>query len=115
MQNSDERRRYPRYEVSIFSRGIDLTTTREIQCSTHDISLNGIGFSGNKSFQSGAKLDIWLYMPDNGEQIHTGGKVVWTSNIGPDRFRYGVELDNAVLQPIPLVLRTIRMRAKYYG
>ena len=115
MPNFDERRRYPRYEVNIFLRSIDLNSTREIQCNTHDISQNGIGLSGNRSFPSGTSLDIWLHMPDNNEQIHTKGKVVWTSMIGPDRFRSGIELDKADLVPIPLVLRTIRMRAKYYG
>jgi len=114
-QNFEDRRRFPRYEVNIFLRSIDLNSTREIQCNTHDISSNGIGLSGNRSFPAGTSLDIWLHMPDNGEQIHTKGKVVWSSMIGPDRFRSGIELANADLKPIPLVLRTIRMRAKYYG
>ena len=114
-QNFDNRRRFPRYEVSIFLRSIDIDSHKEIQCSTHDISLKGIGLAGNRSFPVGTSLEIWLRMDDNGEQIHTKGKVVWSNTAGPHRFRSGVELADADLQPIPLVLRTIRTRTKYYG
>lgn len=113
--NYEEKRKFTRFEVNLSLKNLNPMLKKEMYCYTHDISAKGIGILSNDAVSVGTDLEIWLYMPDNGEQIHTKGKVVWSNRIESGQYRAGIELDKEELQPIPLVLRTIRMRNKYYG
>jgi hypothetical protein len=108
-----ERRRYPRFDLELKLKNFDLNLLGEISANTCDISSKGIGCVSDRGLNVGATLDIWLYLPD-GEAIHTAGKVMWVSP-GGDKYRMGICLDNEELKPIPIVLRSIKMKSRYYA
>jgi len=110
-----DKRKSPRFPVTIFARNKDLASGRETPVHTFDISATGIGLMSDQEIPLDKLLEITLCMPDNGEQVHAVGKAVWTSLAGPHKYRVGVILEDSVLKPIPLVLRTIRMRSRYYS
>jgi len=114
--NLDDRRKFPRYEVSLFSRNFDANLQRESEAHTKDISAQGIGLFTIRQLPVGTSLDICLYMPDNDEQIHTRGIVIWSSLAGPAKFRAGIRLEKMDLKPVPIVLRALsqQIRTRYY-
>jgi len=112
--NWADRRRFDRFEVNIPLRNLDFQYMRELSGTSRDISSKGIGMVSNKELPVGTALDIWLHMPDNDEDIHTRGKVAWSMKTGPDQYRLGINLEKEDLKPIPIVLRTIHMRTRYY-
>jgi Tfp pilus assembly protein PilZ len=114
--NFEERRKFPRYEVSLFLKNSSLNSQKETEAYTHDISAQGIGLFTSKELPKGDSLDIRLYMPDNNEQVCTRGTVVWLSSVGPCKYRAGIKLEGAELKPVPMVLKTIahQIRTRYY-
>jgi len=112
--NMSDRRRYDRFEVSLPLHDLDFRSMRELDGKSRDISAKGIGMVSDKDLPVGTNLDIWLHMPDNDEEIHTKGTVAWSVNTGPGQFRLGINLEKEDLKPIPIVLRTIHMRTRYY-
>jgi len=113
--NMGDRRRCDRFEVKLLLRNHDFQSMREFDGTTRDISTNGIGMVSDKELPVGTSLDIWLHMPDNDEAIHTRGKVAWLMKTGPAQYRLGINLEKDDLKPIPIVLRTIHMRTRYYN
>jgi len=108
-----ERRRYPRFDARLRVRSFDFGFAREMEGSTCDVSSMGIGCLSNRELPIGTMLDIWLYMPDNEVAVHTSGKVVWASRSN-EGHRLGICLDREEIKPIPLVLKTIQMRSRYF-
>ena len=108
-----ERRRYPRFDTKLRVRSFDFSFAREMEGSTCDVSSMGIGCTSNRDMPSGSILDIWLYMPDNEVALHTTGKVVWSVR-STEGHRLGIRLDREEIKPIPLVLKSIQMRSRYY-
>ncbi|MFH1888930.1 MAG: PilZ domain-containing protein [Candidatus Omnitrophota bacterium] len=110
-----ERRLFTRFPVRIFLKYFNLDLLGEVvtQC-TNDISARGICILTNEELRADTPLDIWLQMPDNGEQLYIQGKVVWSNMIGSDKYRLGVNLENAELNPILLALKTINVRIKHH-
>ena len=112
----EERRQSVRYEVTlsvVASHGLmgnALTTT------SHDISSKGAGLVVDKQLVPGETIDITFIMPDDGERIQTRGTVVWVSSLGLNRYRAGVAFADSDLRPIPMVMRSIKVRtSRYYG
>ena len=112
--NFQEKRKFTRFEVNLPLKNAELNTVKEINGYTHDLSSQGIGMFVKEELSLGTQLDIRLYMPDNGEEIRTSGKVVWSNKMESGKYRAGIILNNTDLKPIPLVLRTIRVRTRYY-
>jgi hypothetical protein len=109
-----DKRNTPRFQVSIPVRQIQYNNAR-INSHTFDISANGMGLVMDGELPLGQILDIDLWMPDTGETIHVHGKAIWMTVAGPGRYRVGIQIEDDHLKPIPLVLRTIRLRSHYYG
>lgn len=109
-----DKRKTPRYQVSI-PVGQIVCKERNIVAHTFDIGADGIGLVMDAELPLGQILDISLHMPDNGESIHFHGKAVWMTIAGPGRYRAGIRIEEEHLKPIPLVLRTIRLRSHHYG
>jgi len=112
----DDRRKFPRYEVSLFSKNFDSNLQRQIEAHTKDISVQGIGLFTLQQLPVGTSLDICLYMPDNDEQVQIRGIVIWSSLVGPCKYRAGIKLERAELKPVPIVLRTLsqQIKTRYY-
>jgi hypothetical protein len=86
----------------------------EAHAQTQDISAKGICLVTREALAEDTPLDIWLQMPDNGEQMYIEGKAVWSNMIEPDKYRVGVNLENTELNPISLALKAIQVRIKHY-
>jgi Tfp pilus assembly protein PilZ len=116
--NLDERRKFPRYEVSLFLKNFDSNSNlqRELEAHTKDISAQGIGLFTIQALPLGNSLDIYVCIPDNNEQIQVRGKVVWSSAVGPCKYRIGIELEKPELKPVSIVLRTLsqQIKTRYY-
>ena len=110
-----ERRRFPRYNVNFFLKTIDILSQKELEARTRDLCAGGLGLNTNHGLQPGTNLDICLFMPDNGEQIFTCGTVIWLKQEAVDKYTVGIKLSAAELKPIPLVLRTLRLKNKHYS
>jgi hypothetical protein len=109
-----DKRSTPRFQVSIPVRQIQHDNTM-VNSHTFDISANGMGLVMDGELPLGQSLDIDMWMPDTGETIRVRGKAIWMTVAGPGRYRAGILIENDHLKPIPLVLRTIRLRSHYYG
>ena len=109
-----DKRHTPRFQVSIPV----LQLRHEngtINSHTFDISADGIGLVMDAEVPLGQTMEMCLHMPDNGESINFHGKAVWMTVAGPNRYRAGIMIEEEHIKPIPLVLRTIRLRSHYYG
>ena len=109
-----ERRAFARFPVKILLRYCNLNLPGEARAQTQDISAKGLCLETKEALAADASLDIWLQMPDNGEQIYIEGKVVWFHLLEPDKYKVGVNLENTELNPILLALKAIQVRTKHY-
>jgi len=109
-----ERRAFARFPVKIFLRYFNLKLPGEIHAQTKDISAKGICLEIKEALAAETPLDIWLQMPDNGEQIYIKGKVIWSNMIESDRYRVGISLENTELNPILLALKAIQVRIRQH-
>ncbi|MFA5100587.1 MAG: PilZ domain-containing protein [Candidatus Omnitrophota bacterium] len=109
-----DKRKAPRFQVSIPVLQIRYNNSA-INSHTFDISADGIGLVMDAELPLGKTIEMCLHMPDNGESINFHGKAVWMTVAGPNRYRAGIVIEEEHLKPIPLVLRTIRLRSHYYG
>ena len=120
-----ERRAFARFPVKILLRYFNLNLPPhltngcgglpgEARAQTQDISAKGLCLVTREALAADASLDIWLQMPDNGEQIYIEGKVVWFHLLEPDKYKVGVNLENTELNPILLALKAIQVRTKHY-
>lgn len=104
-----ERRKYPRFPIKLL---LKYYQNKDGQAQTKDICAEGLGLVTNEQLAADTVLDIWLQVPDDNEQIHTKGKVVWSKTLEPKHSRAGVSLENTVLNPVSLVLKTIQAQIR---
>ncbi len=109
-----ERRAFTRFSVKILLRYLNLNLTGAAHAQTQNVSAKGICLVTNEDLAAETPLDIWLQMPDNGEQMYVKGKVVWSNMVEPNKYRVGVNLENTELNPILLALKAIHVRIKHY-
>jgi Tfp pilus assembly protein PilZ len=105
-----ERRKSTRYEVSLSAHVRDKSEDTSLIITSHDLSSSGVGMIADGRFEVGQVLEFSLIIDDRQEQISFSGRVVWIKAIGPERYRLGISLIDSELQPIPIVLRSIRLR-----
>ncbi|MFA5099344.1 MAG: PilZ domain-containing protein [Candidatus Omnitrophota bacterium] len=111
----EERRQGVRYEVTLSAVARHGLMGNSLITASHDISAQGAGLIVDRQLTAGETLEITFIMPDNGEQIHSKGRVVWVDVLGPNRYRAGVVLTEPDLRPIPMVMRSIKVRTgRYY-
>jgi hypothetical protein len=111
--DGSERRKYPRFDVSLSLKNFYKNCAGEVTASTRDISSRGLGCVSDNALRVGSLLDMWLYMPD-GEAIRLDGLVMWVAREG-SRYRMGIELCKEELKPIPIVLRTLTQKVRRYS
>lgn len=116
MENSGvkEKRAFTRFSVRILLRYLNLNLNGEMKARTQDISAKGICLATNEPLAIETPLDIWLQMPDTGEEIYARGRVVWSNMIEHNKYRAGVSLENIQLNPIIVALKAIQARIKHY-
>ena len=61
----------------------------------HDISLGGIRFLSQTSFNLDDRITLKIFLPDNGESLILKGMVVWASDYPGESYEYliGVRFD----------------------
>lgn len=83
-----------------------------IYVQTYDISVEGICLISDEELYVGMNLEIVLSVADNKEVINRKGRIIW-SRVVDNHHRMGLRLEDAKLNPIPIVLKTIVARRKY--
>jgi len=112
----EERRLSVRYEVTLSVVASHGLMGNALTMTTHDICNKGAGFIVDKQLAAGDTIEASFIMPDDGEHINARGTVVWVKSLGPDRYRIGVAFADSDLRPIPMVMRSIKVRtSRYYG
>ena len=106
-----EKRASKRFAVSIPLTCCD-TFGNMTHAHTHDISAEGAGIITNGNLGLGSAVEIFFQMPDNGQKIYRKARVIWVTNTDSGIFRAGIQLKDSILNPVPLVLRTINCRYK---
>lgn len=108
-----ERRAFKRIPVEIRLRYKNVDLKGEAFAQTQNVSANGICMITKEALPAKTPLEIWLQVPDTGEQIYIKGIVVWSSMIEPDKYKAGVKLENPELNPIALALKSIQANIKH--
>lgn len=103
-----------RYEVALSAVTRKDSIGDPSAANSHDISTRGIGLVSGEQLHVGDIIDVSFIIPDKGEQVSAKGTVVWASAIGPNRYRIGVAVSDRDLNPISMVLRSIRVRTSRY-
>ena len=108
--NYQERRQVPRFSIDIPLKYLNAAINKVCLARTFNISANGIGLVTDDEVAKGTSLDLWINMPDNGEQIPAKGEVVWSDRTDNNSYLVGVALKNSSFKPIPIVLRAIQAK-----
>lgn len=104
-EDFSDKRVFERFTVNFPARFIDLRENKEGRAETCDVSAKGVGFLLNEELKPAASLEIWLDLPDKGEPLYTRGRVVWTTQIEPQLWRTGVNLERAELMGLARIFR----------
>jgi hypothetical protein len=91
----------------------EISTRQCIDGTTHDISSTGFGMIVRQSLPVGDVLDITLTEINSERSSFARGQVIWSHQVGQNLYRIGVKLQEKTLQPIPLVLRFLLMKARH--
>jgi hypothetical protein len=93
----EDKRIFERFCTKFPLKYLDLSSNKEGQGQTQDISAKGIGIVTNELLRPNAPLELWLQIPNQGEPFYARGEVVWSSIVSPNEYRVGVNLDKANL------------------
>jgi len=108
-----EKRKTPRFEISIPLLTYSDASDIPLQSMLHDLGAQGLGATINCNIPIGAKLDIVFMMPEDEDQLHMPGTVIWehpANSLGYARAGIKFEADN--FNPIPYILKILRSKAK---
>ena len=89
----DDRRIFTRISVEFQLKFLDMSTGKEGEAETVDISANGVGFVTKEILTSNTPIEMWLIIPDHHEPFYTQGEVIWSYPLkGEELNRVGVHL-----------------------
>lgn len=109
----EDRRVFARFRAEISFKYSNLDSNSQTKARIRDLCARGLGVFTDEVLAPHSQLDIWLRMPDTGEEIFTKGKVIWSERIEPNKYRVGIELEKPELMVISIVLRTIHVETRY--
>ena len=92
-----DRRIFARFEVKFPLRFLNLRQNNEGEAEAQDICAKGVGFVTKERIEPQTPLEMWLQMPNGEEPLYVRGKVVWLSEVEPNNYRVGVDLEKANL------------------
>ncbi|MBU0503851.1 MAG: PilZ domain-containing protein [Candidatus Omnitrophota bacterium] len=111
---SIEKRDSIRFSLAIPVQCLDCGTRSVCLAETHDISNTGLSLLADRDLPIHSSLNIRLKIPDNEEEIYAKGRVVWSKMIYSNQWRVGLSIAQATLKPIPIILRVINAKSRYY-
>lgn len=103
----EDRRVFARFRAELSLKYANLNSKTQIKARIRDLCAKGLGAFTDKVLAPHSQLDMWLKMPDNGEEVFTKGKVIWSERVEPNKYRVGIELEKPELMAISIILRTI--------
>lgn len=103
-----------RFALTIPVQYLDCDSKSMCLAETHDISSDGLSLMTDRELPAHSNLNIRLKIPDNGEEIYAKAEVVWSKMIYSNQWRIGLSFAEANFKPVPIVLRAIQAKAKYY-
>jgi hypothetical protein len=101
----EDRRVFERFSVEFPMRYLDLTSGREGQARTCDISAKGVGLVADRELATRTPVEVWLQIPDRGEPLYTRGEIAWARKTEANVWRAGINLEKADLMGLSRVLR----------
>jgi hypothetical protein len=110
-KNSEDRRIFSRLETKLFLRYAKLGAERNYEAQTYDISAKGLSFFTNKRLACESRLNIWLKVPDEQEELFTRGWVMWRKRVGLFNYRVGIMLEKAELMGFSPLFRNRDVQA----
>ena len=111
--NFFEKRSYPRFPVDVALYYSIPERETFSNSRTHDICSRGLCLFSDRELPAGANVDLHLKMPDDESRIYRKGRVIWSRPVDDGKYRVGVKLEDPVLKPIPIVLRTLIAQNDY--
>ncbi len=108
-----EKRAFARFPIRIPVSYYSINSEGVINANTCDLSAIGVGMITFIRLPVGTEIELCIEMNDTGERIYTRGKVAWVGHYGVDGYKAGIKLEQQ-LRPIPIVLRTISYKRKYF-
>lgn len=100
-----ERREFVRFPVGLHLKFRDPDTNEEKEVQMKDISAKGIGICTDKDLPRNAILEMWIEIPCDGQVRYNQGKVMWSEQVEPNKYRIGICLDKVDLIGVSLILR----------
>ena len=101
----EDRRVFTRIETRLPLRFKDLNQGKEGTAETINISANGLGLVTNGNLTIKTSVEMWIYIPDHHEPLHTRGEVVWSTDLADTKYRrIGVRLEKEELMGLARAL-----------
>ena len=91
-ESSKERRQFVRFGRILPIKFKDLDSQQEGRGESRDISAKGIGFTTDIPISEHANIEILVYFANNRVPISLRGKVAWSTKVGSNSYRVGVDL-----------------------
>lgn len=110
----EDRRIFARFTAELSLQYANENSTKQIKAVTRDVCAKGIGIFTDEKLDPDSYITVALKMPDSGKEFSTRGRVIWSEQIEPNKYRVGIDLDKAELMGISIVLRTIQIQTRYY-
>lgn len=108
-----EKRAFLRYPLNIPVGYMEPYSRTESAALTHDISEEGVCIVSDRPLLQGSSVDIYLRVKDDERKMHRQGRVAWSRIIEPGKYYNGIHIEDAPLDSIDLVLRTIKSQRNY--
>jgi len=103
----DDKREFVRFSVDLQLKFLDPKTNKEKEAQVHDINAKGIGILANEELAKDTTLEMWIEVSGNKQPLYTKGKVIWSKQIEPNKYRIGISLDKVDLIGVSRILRAI--------
>ena len=105
-----DRRIFARLAAKLPLRYLHMDSCIRREAQSLDISARGIGIYTNERLSENSFLKIWLMMPENDIELPMRGRVAWSRETEPSKYRAGIKLEKTELMEMAVVLRKITAR-----
>lgn len=105
MDNYSDRRVFERFNVSLPVKFIDLRENQEGCAETCDVSAKGLCLELYHEVKPSSSMELWLEIPDHGSPFYTRGRVVWATQVKPNLWHTGINLEKAELMGLARIFR----------
>ena len=91
------KRAFRRIPTELPLRFLNLKENKWRMTKTCDVSAQGIGLINAEELTPQTTLETWLSLPEVAEPLYSRGRVVWSEQLAPDKYRIGINLEKADL------------------